>query len=483
MKHLAALAFLLAVLASPAMSAERPNFILFITDDISQEDLGCYGHPVAKTPQLDRMAAAGARFNNAYLTCSSCSPSRCSLITGRFPHNTGASELHTQLPEGHFLWPQALKDAGYYTVLSGKHHMGPNADPAFVEVLGGKGPGKEEDWVELLQKRPRDRPFFCWFASSDAHRGWTIDEYAPKYDADEIPVPPYLVDGEATRQDLADYMHEVSRTDTFAGRLREELERQEIADNTYIIYMADNGRPFPRCKTRVYDSGVKSPFIVYCPGRVQPNVSDALINVNVDVGPTILELAGVPSSERMQGVSFAGLLDGSKAKSRDYVFSEHNWHVHQANERMVRHGNFVYIRNAYPELQLWCSEASPKFPSGKELWELEKAGKLKPEQRDIFLKPRPAEELFDVSSDPHQLTNLAGRSEHTTRLNQLRLVLDRWTSATHDSISSDPTRDRDTLEGKKSRKWSHRIQPGVENGSVETNDAGPVMAVTGDSTL
>jgi len=127
----------------------RPNFILIIVDDVSHDDLGCYGNEQAKTPHLDRLAANGLRFENAYLTCSSCSPSRCSLITGRYPHNTGACELHVPLPPGHFLFPEALKQAGYYTVLSGKHHMGQHANPAFEKISPGRGPGREEDWVEI----------------------------------------------------------------------------------------------------------------------------------------------------------------------------------------------------------------------------------------------------------------------------------------------------------------------------------------------
>ncbi|MCA9017069.1 MAG: sulfatase-like hydrolase/transferase, partial [Planctomycetaceae bacterium] len=127
------------VLNTPASAAEnqpaaRPNMILIFADDVSWDDLGCYGHPTIHTPHLDRLAKEGLRFNNAYLTTSSCSPSRCSVITGRYPHNTGAPELHTPLPEGQVLFPQLLRDAGYYTVISGKQHMGNYALTAFDHV-------------------------------------------------------------------------------------------------------------------------------------------------------------------------------------------------------------------------------------------------------------------------------------------------------------------------------------------------------------
>ncbi|MFC1757228.1 sulfatase [Planctomycetota bacterium] len=454
--------------------ASQPNFVLFLTDDISQDDLGCYGNPDVKTPHLDQWAADGLRFTNAYLTCSSCSPSRCSLITGRFPHNTGAAELHTQLPPNHVLFPKLLKDAGYYTVLSGKHHMGPHANGAFDKVSPGRGPGKEGDWIEILQNRPRDKPFFCWFASGDAHRDWQSSDDAPTYDADSIKVPPFLVNGPLTRQDLASYYHEVSRTDTFAGRIRDELKSQGIERETYFIYMSDNGRPFPRCKTRVYDSGVKSPLIIARPGTIKPNVTESLVSVNVDLPATILQLAKVDQSNRMQGVSFASILKNPTAKVRDFVFSEHNWHVNQAYERMVRFGDFMYIRNGFPQLQSMCVESAPKFPAGRELWARETEGKLNDAQRDIFQIPRAEEELFVLSTDPHQLKNVVGAPEHANELAKLRSVMDRWIKETRDCISSDPTPDRQSPEGVRNRNWHHRIQPGIEAGSLEANGKGPL---------
>jgi len=475
MKHLLPIFACFAVFLSSSSADDRPNFILFITDDISAEDLGCYGDPVAKTPHLDQMAAEGIRFTNAYLTISSCSPSRCSLITGRYPHNTGAPELHTRLPEGHYLWPEGLKKAGYYTALSGKHHMGKNADPGFTKISNGKGPGREADWVPMLGDRPEDQPFFFWFASMDAHRDWQIDDTAPVYDPEEIEVPPYLVDGPLTRQDLADYYHEVSRTDHYMGELRAELERQGIEDNTYIIYMSDNGRPFPRCKTRLYDSGIKTPLIIACPGKIEPAVSESLVSANIDIGPTLLELAGVEIDERLQGVSMNPLLEDPTAIIRNYAFAEHNWHVQQAHERMVRHCDWLYIRNAWPERQLMCVEAAPKFPAGKELWAGHSKGTLNQDQKDIFRMSRPPEELFHVGKDPHQLTNVAAAEENAEVIAEMRKVLDRWTKETGDTIPENPTNDREDAHGKKYPNHKRGTMPGDETNAVKINAKGPVL--------
>ena len=134
--------------------ADKPNVVFFIADDVSQEDFGCYGHPVIQTPNVDSLAKQGIRFDNAYLTTSSCSPTRCSIITGRYPHNTGAPELHVRLPKEQIRFPELLREAGYYTVLSGKNHMFGNKDRAFDRITGGGGPGKEKDWVNHVKDRP-----------------------------------------------------------------------------------------------------------------------------------------------------------------------------------------------------------------------------------------------------------------------------------------------------------------------------------------
>ncbi|MEM7698854.1 MAG: sulfatase [Verrucomicrobiota bacterium] len=458
---------------SSAAGDEQPNFILFITDDVSWDDLGCYGNDFVKTPHLDALAERGVRFDQAYLTISSCSPSRCSLITSRYPHNTGAPELHTDLPKDQFCFPEALREAGYYSVLSGKNHMG-KVERAFDVISKGKGASKADDWVKLLKDRPRDRPFFAWFASADAHRDWQVDDRSPVYSPEEIEVPPYLFDGPETREDLAQYYHEVSRTDTILGDLVEELRRQGIEENTYILYMADNGRPFPRAKARLYDSGIKTPLLFACPGKIDPGVSASIVST-IDIGPTLLELAGLEPDPMMQGVSFAPVLKNPTAATREVAFAEQNWHVFAAHARMVRSGDFLYIRNNRPELQALSMESDPTFPAGAELWEQEAAGKLSPHQRDIFRKPRPAEELYQISEDPHQLANLAGQGAFAEVIAQKRRLLDEWTKETGDTIPESPTPDRQTIEGVRDPKFAVGELPGAASGAAQILERGPVM--------
>jgi arylsulfatase len=464
--------------------AAQPNIIFFIADDVSQEDFGCYGHPTIKTPNTDRLAANGMRFDNAYLTTSSCSPSRCSIITGRYPHNTGAPELHVKLPDSQIRFPELLRKAGYYTVLSGKNHMFGNTDRSFDKITRGGGPGAEDDWVSHVQNRPKDKPFFFWLASSDAHRSWKTSDHAPLYKNDDVIVPPYLVDAPGTRADLALYYHEVSRYDHFIGLVADELKKQGVLDNPMIVIAADNGRPFPRCKSRCYDSGMKTPWVVHYPNVIKtPAVTKGLVSV-IDLAATSLELAGADKPDCIQGVSFLPILKDPKATTRDMTFSEHNWHVYKNHERMVRFGDYMYIKNNYPNQPNLCYEAH-KDPAGADLWRAHAAGETTPAQQNVFLNPCPEEELFHVGKDPHQLTNLATNPEYTAALEQARALVQAWTEQTGDSVPKNPTPDRHPPPrvedgeiipaGKGGKKRNpHAEMPGASKNAMTINHPGPI---------
>ena len=465
-------------------SSERPNIVFFIADDVSQDDFGCYGHPVIKTPHIDSLAANGVRFDNAYLTTSSCSPSRCSIITGRYPHNTGAPELHVRLPLQQIRFPELLREAGYYAVLSGKNHMFGNKDRAFDRITGGGGPGKEEDWVGHIKERPRDQPFFFWFASTDAHRPWNITKEAPKYDPKEVIIPPYLVDTPITREDLTGYYHEVSRFDYYIGLVTAELKRQEVLENTMIVVAADNGRPFPRCKSRLYGSGIKTPWVVHYPKLIQKSsVTSSFVSV-IDLSVTCLELAGVKGPPCIQGRSFLPILKDPKAQVREVVFAEHNWHVYKNHERMVRFEDYLYIKNNYPNQPNLCYESDDHYPAGEELWKAHAVGKTQPNQQQVFANPCPPEELFQVKEDPHQLSNLIKDKKHAKALKHARWLLAKWTEQTGDSIPANPTPNRHDppriengkiLPPEKAKTRNpHAEMPGASENATVINHTGPI---------
>ena len=449
----------------------RPNLIFIIADDVSWNDIGCYGNPGVKTPTIDKLASEGIKFTNVFLTASSCSPSRTSIISGRYPHNTGSAELHTPLPEEIIPFPLLLKEAGYYTVQAGKAHFGEPALRAFDQAYQneGGGSGGEERWVQCLQERPKDQPFFAWFAAFDAHRDWQADDFLTSHQPGDVMVPPYLVDSPETRQDLVSYYNEIQRFDYYIGEVVKELENQGIADNTLIMVLADNGRPFPRCKTRVYDSGMKTPFVVNWPDGISKpgSVSNSLISV-IDIAPTMLELAGIKPGPSFMGENFTSLLDNPDQEFRNYVFAEHNWHDYEAYERSVRTKDFLYVRNERPNMSQPGPADSNRSPSFRELQRQRDARKLNHAQHDVFKSPRPYEELYSNHNDPHQISNIASLDEYQEVLGDLRNVLDQWQRETKDNVPANLSPDdfdRETGE-RLNHDWQRGEMPGMESGAL-----------------
>ncbi|TKG97309.1 heparan N-sulfatase [Puteibacter caeruleilacunae] len=431
--------------ASSAEKATKPNMIILIADDISRDDMGCYGHPVIKTPNIDQLANNGVKFTNAFLTASSCSPSRTSIILGRYPHNTGACELHSPIPKNQIPFPKLLKEAGYYTGQSGKWHFGASAGKptgvaleAFDRVGGGAsdGGGKSgaEMWVPYLKERPADKPFFMWFAAHDAHRGWDNEIFLPEYKAKDVIVPPYMVDDEQTREDLVCYYNEVSRFDFYIGEVVKELKKQGVYDNTILIVMADNGRPFPRDKTRLYDSGIKTPFVIHWPKGVAKKgaTSESLVSV-IDIAPTLLGVAGIEAGDSFQGRSFVKLLEAPETKFRSEVYAEHNWHDYEAFERMVRTKDFLYVENGRPNLNQMGAQDIMTGGAGKSLRKGNKAGTLNEVQGRIFKEVQPEVELYNCAEDSLQLTNVANNAKYKQVQKQLQKQLHRWMKKTKDS--------------------------------------------------
>lgn len=435
-------------------TAAPPNFVVIIADDMAWDDSGAYGNLGIRTPTIDRMAREGTRFTHAFLTTSSCSPSRISILTGRYPHATGAPELHIPLPEGQRFFTEALRQKGYHTGSAGKWHLGPNARDKFDATADGGGASGCENWVPLLKDRPRDQPFFFWFAAVDPHRGYRENAIERPHAPEDVRVPPYLVDSEATRRDLALYYDEITRMDTYIGAVLDELEAQGVAEDTLVLFLSDNGRPFPRCKTTLYDDGVRTPFIALWPSSGLRETTESRLVSAIDIAPTMLELAGCPLGPTFQGRSFADVFTGQPRRERAFVFAEHNWHDYQAYERMARSKGFTYIRNWRPDLPGTPPADAVNSASFAELKRVRDSGEASPAQRLCFEIPRPTEELYDMESDPHSLCNLANDPAFRDVLQRHRAALETWRQETGDFAADDLTPDGFH------REQGHRL-PGV----------------------
>jgi len=442
------LAVCACLLAVQAAGADGPiHFLVFIADDQGEGDLSCYGHPVLKTPNIDRLAAEGMRFDRAFLTISSCSPTRASFLTGRWPHNTGAEDLHQPLPADQKTLAWYLRSAGYQAMSVGKWHLGDDEKRNWDRVVECAGRDMAKEAIALLKERPRDKPFFFWVATKDPHRPFDADAVPEPHDPAKVVVPPYLPDHPLIRRELAQYYDEIARFDGHVGLIRAELEKQGVLDSTFVVYLSDNGMPFPRAKTTLYDSGIHTPLIIRYPPLVRPgSVQKGLVST-IDVPVTILELAGV-KQDTTEGRSLLPMLRDPAAEGREAVFAEANWHDFEQFTRAVRTERFLLVRNYYWDKPLWNSVDSINSVTWKGFMEMHQAGKLTPAQSFLFVEPRPFEELYDLQADPYSLRNVVDDPKYREELYYLRTLLDNWRVATGDVMPRERRLDGWTRDGK-----------------------------------
>ncbi len=403
-----------------------PNILVFLADDVDAKDYGCYGNDAIRTPHIDALAAGGLRCENAFLTTSQCSPTRISVLTGKYPHATGAEDLHMPLPAEQRFVTSYLQHREYFCGHMRKTHYGPNGEQQFDWY--SRDFNEFPDFLTACE----ERPFFLWVGFKDAHRPYEPGAVSPPHAADAVKVPPYLVDDQATREDLALYYDEISRMDEAIGRFMAELRRRKLLDNTLVVFFGDNGRPFPRCKGTLYDSGIGTPLIFSWPAVIQPGtVYEGLVSV-VDLAPTFLELAESAVPDDMQGRSVAAMFQDQTVAPRQYVHGERNWHNADEHMRCVRSKQYKLIHNAYLELPHGSPSDVSGSPSWNSLHALKEKGELAPEQAWLFRVPRPEYELYDMEQDPDELRNLADDKKFQSVREELTQVLELWQQQTGD---------------------------------------------------
>ena len=418
---------------------DRPNIVVFIADDVSM-DLGCYGNKNIHTPNLDRLATQGVRFDKAFLTSPQSSPSRTSMMTGMFAHTIRTEDLHDVIDDSTRMMPSYFREQGYVTGSMLKRHWGDNGDRQFDQLIAGDYSAETgsltEDTFENYERfiDERDgRPFFLWVGFIDAHRGYNRTLCAQRNDPDSIEVPPFLVDTPETRRDMADYYDEITRMDGDIGRMIDYLEREGLRENTIIVFLGDNGKPFPRCKGSLYDTGIQTPMIFSWGDRFPQGArhSNGLVST-IDLAATLLHFAGATMDEQVYSRSFHPLLFDPTTRGREYIFSERNWHDTDEYMRTVRSEELKLIYNAYYELPHGTAMDLSTSDSWYQLKRKQREEGLSPEQMQIFVAPRPMIEVYDVAADPLELTNVADQKEYVARAGALARELVKWQQETDD---------------------------------------------------
>ncbi|MFO0848712.1 MAG: sulfatase [Gemmataceae bacterium] len=438
---------LLAVgLAAQVHAAERKNVLLIVADDLGLQ-LGCYGDRAAKTPNIDALAAAGTRFTRAFASVASCSPSRATLLTGLPTHQCGQYGLAHGTHNQHTFrsvkgLPALLKPAGYRSGVVGKLHVQPKeVYPFDAEIAdAGRNPVSVTAKAEQFIKSAGDAPFFLLVGFTDPHRaakGFANEAKYPAsvprtaFDPAALPLPAFLPDQPDARADWADYYQSIARLDHGVGLLLKMLAELKHADDTLVIFLSDNGPPFPGAKTTLYDPGVHLPLIVRRPGPQAGRTCAALVSWT-DIAPTVLDWAGVSKPAACAGRSLLPILADASPGGWDVVYGSHQFHevTMYYPVRMVRTRTHKYLLNLAHGLE---------YPHASDLWGSPTwQGVLKRHDRLLGKRPvanfqrRPKEELYDLTADPDEVTNLAGMPAAEPVLAALRAKLASWRKATDD---------------------------------------------------
>lgn len=401
------------------VAAERPN-VLWITSEDHGPQMGCFGDAFATTPNVDRLAAKGLRYTRCWSNAPVCAPARTTLISGMYASSTGSEHMRSMVPlsRGVKLFPELLREAGYYTTN--------NAKEDYNLAKNGR------EWDESSNKahyrnRRAGQPFFAVFNSTKSHESQIRKRpHKAVHDPAKVRVPAYHPDTPEVRADWAQYYDQVTAADADAGHVLEQLADDGLVDDTIVFYFGDHGSGMPRSKRSACNSGLHVPLVVHIPEKFKhlaPDdyragaATDRLVSF-VDFAPTVLSLAGIKPPEWMQGHAFLGQY---AAEPRPFAFGFRGRMDERIDlVRSATDGRFVYVRNYMPH-KLPGQHVAYMFetPTTRVWKQLFGAGKLTAEQA-AFWRPRAAEELYDLKSDPDEVRNLAGEAEHRETLLKLR---------------------------------------------------------------
>ena len=421
---------------------DRPNVLWITCEDISP-NLGCYGDRQAITPNLDRLAAEGVRYTNAFSVASVCSPARSCLITGVYPTSLGTQHLRSVLPVPEHVrcFPEYMRSAGYYCSNNVKEDYNFKTPPGSWDESS-----RQAHW----RKRKPGQPLFSVFNLTTTHQSQIrlpeeafakrTARLAPdeRHDPAQVPLPPYYPDTPVVRRDVANLYDLITAMDKQVGDILEQLEEDGLADETIVFFYSDHGTGLPRHKRWLYDSGIRVPLIIRFPEKFrrwapgEPGTAiDRLVSF-VDFAPTVLSLAGVEVPDYMEGHAFLGAQAG---EPREHVFAVRD-RVDEVYEmsRAVRDRRYKYIRNYLPHRPVMQhSDYSERTPTRQEIRRLAAEGRLSGPTAILAGPTKPAEELYDTQADPHEIHNLADLPEHQAMLERMRGVHQRWMLQTHDT--------------------------------------------------
>ncbi|PQO25590.1 sulfatase [Blastopirellula marina] len=417
--------------SSTLSAADLPN-ILWITSEDNGPELGCYGDKYADSPNIDSIAAKGMKYKRAWSNAPVCAPARTTIISGIYPPALGAEHMRSQtvLPEGVHMFPYYLHEAGYYCTNNSKEDYNLAKEGTVWDESSGKA-----HW----RNRNDGQPFFAVFNFTTSHESQLRKRpHTPVHDPAGVRVPAYHPDTPEVRRDWAQYYDKITEMDKQVGQVLAQLKKDGLEEDTIIFYYGDHGSGMPRSKRWPYDSGLHVPMIVHVPEKFKKlapkeyevgGTSERLVSF-VDLAPTVLSLAGIEPKEWMQGDAFMGQYETLPPK---YMFGFRGRMDERYDMvRSVTDGRFVYIRNYMPH-KIYGQHIDYMFQTPTtQVWKkMYDAGELNDAQSH-FWEEKPAEELYDLESDPDEVNNLAGDAKYAEQHQELKNALYKWQAKIRD---------------------------------------------------
>ncbi len=428
-----------SMLLTPALAysnskPQQPNVVIFLADDVSFNDLECYGSLNTRTPNLNKLVEEGMKFNKCYQQVAMSSPTRHSLYTGLYPVRSGAIPNHTFVHDDVKSFVQYFGKAGYRTALYGKEHVKPKSVFSY-DYLGDYKLGKMNFGAIKNYIAASDDPFFMVVASHEAHHPYNCGN-PERWSVEDLVLPPTFVDTPLTRLEYRHYLAEIELMDSQVGQVRKILDDKGITDNTIFIYLSEQGSSFPFSKWTCYGQGLQSAMVVRYPNLIEAgSQSDALVEY-VDVLPTVMDLVDVDfQTKEIDGESFADVLKGKKSEHKERVYGIHtNTGVKSGTVlygiRTVSDKRFRYIKNLLPESRYYnLIQKTPWW--GEWVRKAEEGDKFAQQQIHNY-EHRPEEELYDIVNDPNEMTNLATNPDYKDVIEDMRKELDTWMTSQGD---------------------------------------------------
>ena len=462
--------FLAHAAAAPLFSAggKRPN-ILWVSCEDTSPQIGCYGDRHSITPNIDRLASKGVRYTRAHAVAGVCAPSRSGIITAMYPSTLGSQYMRCSvaLPDFVKCFPEYLRKAGYYCTNNAKTDYNfPVPSGAWDEV------SRTAHW----KNRKADQPFFAVFNIETTHesqirrRGADYDRMIKRLkpeqrqDPKKLDLPPYYPDTAESRRDWAQYYELITAMDYEFGDRVKELVDAGLLEDTIVFFWGDHGVGLPRAKRWLYESSTRVPLVIHVPEQFRMrsqaapgSVDDQLVSL-IDLGPTVLNLAGVPIPKHFHGRAFLG---PNLTPPREAVYGARDRMDERYDSvRTVRDKQYRYIRNFQPHLPY--AQHTAYMEEGfvmKELRRAQKEGSLPAAAKTYMGETKPVEELYDTENDPHELKNLADSPAHRAILHRMQSMQSNWSAETHD-VGLVPEPDLDDRGKKAGSRYEAFHQPG-----------------------